>query len=69
MRSIAFADFLIGAALQRRYGEAELAPLPDLFEHAARDAAVARFQGSRPGRGRSARVIHTAGHATAGAGR
>ena len=43
-------DFLIRAALQRRYGEAELAPLPDQLEHAARDAAVARHQGSRPGR-------------------
>jgi CobQ-like glutamine amidotransferase family enzyme len=68
-RNPVLADFLIGAALQRRYGEAELAPLPDRFEHAARDAAVARYQGSRAGRGRSARVVHTAGYATAGAGR
>jgi CobQ-like glutamine amidotransferase family enzyme len=68
-RNPVLADFLIGAALQRRYGEAELAPLPDRFEHAARDAAVARYQGSRPGRGRSARVIQTARYADAGAGR
>jgi lipid II isoglutaminyl synthase (glutamine-hydrolysing) len=68
-RNPELADFLIAAGLQRRYGEADLAPLPDRLERAARDAAVARFQGSRPGRGRSARVVHTAGYATAGAGR
>jgi lipid II isoglutaminyl synthase (glutamine-hydrolysing) len=68
-RNPVLADFLIGAALQHRYGEAELAPLPDGFEQAARDAAVARHRGGRPGRDRSARVIHTAGYATAGAGR
>lgn len=68
-RNPVLADFLIHAALQRRYGEAELAPLPDQLEHAARDAAVARHQGSRPGRSRSARVVHSARYAPAGAGR
>lgn len=68
-RNPVLTDFLIRAALQRRYGEAELAPLPDQPEHAARDAAVARHQGSRPGRSRSARVIHSARYAPAGAGR
>ena len=68
-RNPVLADFLIHAALQRRYGEAELAPLPDQLEHAARAAAVARHQGSRPGRSRSARVVHSARYAPAGAGR
>jgi len=68
-RNPVLTDFLIRAALQRRYGEAELAPLPDQLEHAARDAAVARHQGSRPGRSRSARVVHSARYAPAGAGR
>jgi CobQ-like glutamine amidotransferase family enzyme len=68
-RNPVLTDFLIRAALQRRYGEAELAPLPDQLERAARDAAVARHQGSRPGRGRSARVVLAAGYAPAGAGR
>ena len=68
-RNPVLTDFLIHAALQRRYGEAELAALPDQLEHAARDAAVARHQGSRPGRSRSARVVHSARYAPAGAGR
>jgi lipid II isoglutaminyl synthase (glutamine-hydrolysing) len=68
-RNPVLTDFLIHAALQHRYGEGELAPLPDQLEHAARDAAVARHQGSRPGRSRSARVIHSARYAPAGAGR
>ncbi len=68
-RNPELADFLIRAALQRRYGEAELAPLPDRLENAARDAALRRHQGSRPGLGRPARVIHTARYAPAGAGR
>ena len=68
-RNPVLTDFLIHAALQRRYGEAELAPLPDQLEHAARAAAVARHQGSRPGRSRSARVVHSARYAPAGAGR
>jgi lipid II isoglutaminyl synthase (glutamine-hydrolysing) len=68
-RNPVLTDFLIRGALQRRYGEAELAPLPDELEHAARDAAVARYEGSRLGRGRSARVVHAARYAPAGAGR
>jgi CobQ-like glutamine amidotransferase family enzyme len=68
-RNPVLTDFLIRAARPRRYGEAELAPLPDQFEHAARDAAVARHQGRRPGRSRSARVVHSARYAPAGAGR
>ncbi len=68
-RNPVLTDFLIHAALRRRYGEAELAPLSDQLEHAARDAAVARHQGSRLGRSRSARVVHSARYAPAGAGR
>jgi CobQ-like glutamine amidotransferase family enzyme len=68
-RNPVLTDFLIRAALQRRYGEAELAPLPDQLENAARDAAVARRQGSRPGRARASRVVRPAGHAPVGAGR
>ena len=68
-RNPVLTDFLIRAALQRRYGEAELAPLPDQLEQAARDAAVARHQGSRPGRARPSRVVRPAGHAPVGAGR
>jgi lipid II isoglutaminyl synthase (glutamine-hydrolysing) len=68
-RNPVLTDFLIHAALQRRYGEAELAPLPDQLEHAARDAALARHQGSRPGRARPSRVVRPAGHAPVGAGR
>jgi lipid II isoglutaminyl synthase (glutamine-hydrolysing) len=36
------ADFLIGAALARRYGEAQLRPLPDGLEQAAHQAAIRR---------------------------
>ena len=68
-RNPELADFLIGAALRRRYGEDELAPLPDQFENEARAAALARHQGTRLGRGRPARVIHPARYAPAGAGR
>jgi lipid II isoglutaminyl synthase (glutamine-hydrolysing) len=68
-RNPVLTDFLIRAALRRRYGEAELAPLPDQLEHAARDAALRRHQGSRPGRARSSRVIQTARNVPAGAGR
>jgi lipid II isoglutaminyl synthase (glutamine-hydrolysing) len=68
-RNPVLTDFLIHAALRRRYGEADLAPLPDQLEHAARDAAVARYQGSRPGWSRSARVVHSARYAPVGAGR
>jgi lipid II isoglutaminyl synthase (glutamine-hydrolysing) len=38
----ALADFLISAALTHRYGAAELTPLADDLEEAARDAAVQR---------------------------
>jgi CobQ-like glutamine amidotransferase family enzyme len=38
----AFADHLIGLALQRRYGEAELAPLDDALETLAHEAAFSR---------------------------
>ena len=68
-RNPVLADFLIGAALRRRYGEAELAPLPDELEHQARDAALRRHQASRPGLGRPSRVIQPARNAPAGAGR
>lgn len=46
-RNPALTDFLIRGALQRRYRDAELAPLPDQPERAARDAAVRRLD---PGR-------------------
>jgi CobQ-like glutamine amidotransferase family enzyme len=36
------ADFLIGAAVARRYGEARLEPLPDRLEDAAHQAAIQR---------------------------
>lgn len=39
----ALADFLIGAALGRRYGEASLEPLPDDLERASHDTAVRRI--------------------------
>ena len=64
-RNPALADFLIRAALQRRYGEAELAPLPDELEHAARDTAVRHLQPMtlRSGaRGRLVRAARPAGH-------
>lgn len=47
----ALADFLIGAALCRRHPNAELQPLPDELERAARDAAVRRARKARPARG------------------
>jgi CobQ-like glutamine amidotransferase family enzyme len=51
----ALTDFLIRAALRRRYGHAELVPLPDELERAARDTAAqqatARHGRSRPGAG------------------
>jgi lipid II isoglutaminyl synthase (glutamine-hydrolysing) len=46
----ALADFLIKAALRRRYGIADLAPLPDDLERAARTAAVKRTFLSAPRR-------------------
>ena len=41
-RNPMLADFLIGAALNRRYGAAELPPLADDFEWAAHEAAMLR---------------------------
>ncbi|MDI3340589.1 MAG: glutamine amidotransferase [Sphaerobacter sp.] len=43
----AIADFLIGAALRRRYGEVALPPLDDALEAAARAAAVRRALATR----------------------
>jgi len=40
----ALADFLIGAAVSRRYGAADLPPLADDLEEAARAAAMRRAQ-------------------------
>jgi CobQ-like glutamine amidotransferase family enzyme len=56
-RNPALADFLIRAALARRYGQAELEPLADDLERAAHDTAVRRIAaaaraGSRPRLGR-----------------
>jgi hypothetical protein len=56
-RNPALADFLIRAALSRRYGEAQLEPLADDLEHAAHDTAVLRITaasraGNRPAIGR-----------------
>lgn len=42
-RNPALADFLITAALQCRYGEAELQPLPDDLERSAHEVAVHRI--------------------------
>ena len=42
-RNPALADFVIGTALWRRYGEVELAPLADDVERAAHDTAVRRI--------------------------
>ncbi len=41
------ADFLIQAALQRRYGEVALTPLDDTLERVAHSSAVRRAQASR----------------------
>lgn len=43
----AIADFLIAAALRRRYGEVTLSPLDDTIEAAARAVAVQRAVGTR----------------------
>jgi lipid II isoglutaminyl synthase (glutamine-hydrolysing) len=53
-RNPALADFLIATALERRYGETELEPLPDDLECAAHRTAVLRITaaaraGRRPG--------------------
>lgn len=51
----ALADFLIGAALRRRHGAAELPPLADDVEHAAREIAMRRARSApRRHRGRTA---------------
>jgi lipid II isoglutaminyl synthase (glutamine-hydrolysing) len=70
-RNPVLADFLIGAALQRRYGEAELGPLPDELENAARDTAVrAQQPAHRAGsRGRLVRAAGPAEHPAARSGR
>ena len=48
----ALADFLIGAALRRRQAGAQLDPLPDALENAARQAALHRVRRAARGRGR-----------------
>ncbi len=68
----ALADFLIGAALRRRYGAAELAPLADGLELAAHAASIRRacltgaersrlrraaFAQAQLARARSARIV------------
>jgi lipid II isoglutaminyl synthase (glutamine-hydrolysing) len=54
----ALADFLIGAALSRRYGAAELRPLADELEQAARELAVRRArQASQAARRGLARTV------------
>lgn len=50
----ALADFLTAAALTRRYGAAELPPLADELERAARDDALRRARASRRDHGRAA---------------
>jgi lipid II isoglutaminyl synthase (glutamine-hydrolysing) len=56
-RNPVLTDFLIAAALRRRHADAEIGPLPDGLERAARDAAVRRLRASgRQGRARLARV-------------
>ena len=51
-RNPALADFLIEAALRRRQPGAQLDPLPDALEHAARQAAIHRTRRAARGRGR-----------------
>jgi lipid II isoglutaminyl synthase (glutamine-hydrolysing) len=56
-RNPVLADFLIRGALLRRHGDAELDPLPDELEQAARDTALTRLRGgtarTSPGRRRT----------------
>jgi lipid II isoglutaminyl synthase (glutamine-hydrolysing) len=54
-RNPALADYLISAAVSRRYGPAELPPLPDELEQAAHDVALQRACGSR--RDRAGRTV------------
>lgn len=56
----ALADFLIGAALTRRYGAADLLPLADELEQAAHDVAMRRaVAAARTARGRLRRAAFT----------
>ncbi len=70
-RNPALTDFLIRAALRRRYGDAELAALPDDLERAARDTAVSRLQPATraAGHSRLGRVVRPAGQVPARARR
>jgi lipid II isoglutaminyl synthase (glutamine-hydrolysing) len=45
-KNTALADFLIGAAVRRRHGVDELAPLPDALEIAAHAASMRRASGT-----------------------
>lgn len=45
----AFADFLLKTALERKYGTADLAPLPDRFEKEAHDTVLAGVLAGRQG--------------------
>ena len=67
-RNPALADFLIAAALRRRQPGAELAPLPDELEDAARREAIRRARAAARGRGRRlvGAVLATTGRAAAG---
>lgn len=77
-RNPALADFLIAAALRRDHAGAELAPLPDELEDAARQVAIrraraaARSRGSRlvdavrTSTGRAGTVLTSTGRAAAG---
>ena len=40
-----FCDGILLAALRRRYGDAELAPLPDLSEREAHESVLAKLLG------------------------
>jgi lipid II isoglutaminyl synthase (glutamine-hydrolysing) len=66
----ALADFLIAAALCRRYGTADLAPLADDLELAARGAAIRRTVLTARGRGLTwalrRPVSQRSGHGAAG---
>jgi lipid II isoglutaminyl synthase (glutamine-hydrolysing) len=58
-RNPSLADFLIGAALSRRYGAADLPPLADELERAAHEAAMQRaLVTARPTHGRPRRARH-----------
>jgi CobQ-like glutamine amidotransferase family enzyme len=55
-RNPALADFLIGTALWRRYGEVELEPLADDAERAAHDSAVRHIRAAKRPRLRRVRT-------------